>query len=88
MLIKRRHKKKEDPETIIQCLESMNIDQLINDKIDSVMLHSFGRNDNDPYHDYRYFEVIMEYDYDNEKWLTEPLMYDADDEAWIKGEIN
>jgi len=79
----------ENPKTIIQCLESMNIDQLANDKIDSVVVHSFERVDDSPCHDYRYLEVIMEYDYDDEKWLKEPLMDDTnDDETWIRGEIN
>jgi len=73
--------KEEDPETIIQCLESMNIDQLLNDGVLAVRVwHSRDISE--------YEETVFEYDYDNEKWLKEPLMYDDDDDCWIKGEIN
>ena len=33
-------------------------------------------------------ECVFRYDYDNEKWLTEPLMYDDDDYSVCKGMIN
>ena len=73
--------KEKDPETIIQCLESMNIDQLLNDGVLAVRVwHSRDISE--------YEETVFEYDYDNEKWLKEPLMYDDDDDCWIKGEIN
>ena len=74
--------KEKDPETIIQCLESMNIDQLLNDEVIAVRVW-LSRDISE------YEETVFEYDYDNEKWLKEPLMYDDDDDdCWIKGEIN
>ena len=72
----------QNPETTIQSLESINIDQLFDDRIEYVEVSVSG------YRGTFYEECVFRYDYDNEKWLTEPLMYDDDDYSVCKGMIN
>tara|TARA_Y100001970_G_scaffold287950_1_gene413902 strand:- start:3673 stop:4131 length:459 start_codon:yes stop_codon:yes gene_type:complete len=68
-------------EIVIDCLESLNIDQLLDDQVTEIQVSVTGANG------YKYKETIFKYDYDNEEWLREPLMYDTD-MKYIKGSVN